>query len=46
MAEKPNMPELVAKTACRAEETPVTSDTTTKMFSGTRNNDESWKIED
>lgn len=35
------MTELAERTAYRAEETPVISETTTKTFRGTRNSDES-----
>ena len=39
--EKPSMNALAVSTLSLADETPVMSDTTTNMFNGTRNNDES-----
>jgi len=39
--EKASMHELAASTAYRADETPVNSDTTTKVLRGTRNKDDS-----
>lgn len=44
-AENANINELAERTAFRADETPVMRDTTTKMFSGTRNNADSYKGE-
>jgi hypothetical protein len=43
-AENANINELTERTAFRAEETPVMRDTTTKMFSGTRNSADSCKV--
>lgn len=41
--ENPSMIALAVRTAYRAEDTPVSSDTTTNMFNGTRNREESWQ---
>jgi hypothetical protein len=40
--EKANMIALAVRTPLRADETPVRSETTTKMLSGTRKRDESY----
>ena len=40
--EKASMNELAAMTEFRAEETPVSSDTTTNTLRGTRNSEDSW----
>jgi hypothetical protein len=41
MDEKASMSELAVKTVFRADETPVSSDMTTNMLRGTRNNEDS-----
>lgn len=38
--ENPSTTEQAAKTACRAEDTPVSNETTTNMFNGMRNNED------
>lgn len=43
--EIPSITALAVSTLSRADETPVRSDTTTKMLSGTRNSDDSCEIE-
>ena len=40
--ERANINALAVRTALRASETPVRREMTTKMLSGTRNNEESW----
>ena len=41
-AENASIPALAESTPFRASDTPVSSETTTKMFSGTRNKEDSW----